>query len=174
MKSTPEQRLFGRIVALTFLLGLVSGLLVVFTGMSIYKFGQSGFDPLMPSSLGWPLDALQIIVGSAFTVLLVTVADWYAQFFRGREWKNNYHVIVRFCSRFVKILGFFLMGEGVVSLLDKPLSILYPRQKLGIYLFLALLVPLCIVILSWYAFVRGKRRVRQQATEKEAAQDATM
>lgn len=57
------------------------------------------------------------------------------------------------------------MGEGIVSLLEKPLSILYPRQEQGIILFLILLVPLCVGVLSWYIFVRGKRRSQQLKEE---------
>ncbi len=163
MKSTPESRLFGRLVVLVFLLGLVFGLAGLFLGIRISHFIQSGFDPLAPSpSFGWPLDEFQSILDGAFLVLLVTTTDLCSQFLSAPQWKNGRGVFIRFCRHFSMILGFLLMSGGIVSLLEKPLNL----PELAINIVLILLFLPGIGALSWYLLVRDKRRVLPREQEE--------
>jgi hypothetical protein len=168
MKSKSVSCLFRRIVVLVFLLGLVFGPAGLF--IRVYNFIRSGFDPLAPATFGWPLDALQIILGGAFLVLLVTTADLCSQFLMDPQWENGRWVFIRFCEHFSKILGFLLMGGGTVLLLEKPLNLpelkLSSFQELAIDIILILLFAPGIGALSWYLLVRDKRRAIQKEQEE--------
>lgn len=171
MKSASEYRLFRRIVVLAFLLGLVFGLVGLFLGLRIYNFIRSGFDPLAPSIFGWPIESLQIILGGAFLVLLLTTADLCSQFLKGSQWKSDRRAFFQFCEYFLKILGILLIGGGMILLLEKPLNLpelkLSSLQELVVAIILVLLLPLGIGTLSWYLLVRDKRRAAQREQEVE-------
>ena len=171
MKSTSEQRLVGRIVVLAFLLGLVFSPVVVFAGIRVYNFIQLSSDPLAAHTIhfGWPLDDLQTILVGTFLVLSVTTTDLYLQFLKGPQWRNNRWGFTRFCEYCARIFGFFLMGGGVISLIVDPLNEppLSSSQALVAITVLALLFPLGVGALSWYLFVRDKRRAAQREQEEE-------
>lgn len=171
MKSAPEYRLFRRIVVLVFLLGLVFGPVGLFLGLRIYNFIRSGFDPLAPPFFAWPLDALQIILGGAFLVLLLTTSDLCSQFLLGSRWKSGRRAFFQFCEYVLKILGTLLIGGGIILLLEKPLNLpefkLSSLQEIIVAIIVVVFLPLGIGSLSWYFLVRDKRHATQREQEEE-------
>lgn len=174
MQFTPEQRLVARIVGLAFLLGFIFSPALLLTGIRIYHFIRSGFDPLIPPySFGWPLDEFLMILTGSSMVLVPTFNHWYSQFLKGPQWRNGRHTILRVSEHGSRFMGFFLAGLGLDLLLNKPLNSALTESKassleilvseIALTVLCALVIP---IFLSWYLFVQDKRREVQR--EKEA------
>jgi hypothetical protein len=173
MRSAQEQRLFRRIIALTFLFGLVSGLWGLLMGIKAYNFIQSGFDLWGPMIFSWPLDALRLILNGTFLFLLLEVTGWWSRFLASPQQLNGRSASPRFWIYFLKVFSFLLIGEGSVALLVTPLK-LSPSQGLGVAIFQILLLPLAIISPILYYVIRRKRYSRQQRASEEVVKNPAM
>ncbi|HLG64538.1 MAG TPA: hypothetical protein VKY19_21550 [Ktedonosporobacter sp.] len=175
MRSTQEQRLLGRIIVLVFFLGLVFGLAVLVIGLGIYNFIRSDFNPLTPPIFGELQDTFQTILSGAFLVLLLTTVDVCSQFFTGPEWKNSRSVFVQYGMHFMRMLGFFLIGAGVIFLLEDLLKVvrlqLSSLQEFIVSVVLILLFLLGPGVLSWYLLIRDKRYAVQREQEEQSMRE---
>lgn len=155
MTSTPEQRLFTRILRLTLLRGMVIGLWGILTGISVYHF---------PFFFEGPFGSLPLILFGAMMVLQAETTRLRSQFL-ARPQGNGDH----FSKHLFRLVGSFFIVLGVVLLISKPLNFpnpTIPEAQQTSFAFVLGLTFLGILLIiggiSWYLSLRGRHSAGQK------------